>query len=118
MAIFIELKKNFAFLGIKPDGRSHFNEKHSIIVFLLAFCCSGMGSFMLFESKSLMDFVNSFYGTACSALNFSTYSSNVLKRTQIFGFLNRMEDIIKKRKFTSDFIDKNICFFKPDLSVN
>ena len=104
MAIFIELKKNFAFLGIKADGQSSFSVKQSIIAFLLACCSFGMGAFMLFEPKSLMEFVNSFYGTACSVLNFSTYSSNVLKRTKIFGFLARIEDIIKKRKFCSDFI--------------
>lgn len=99
MAIFIELKKNFAILGIKPDGQSRFNKKHSMIAFSFALCCVAMGAFILFEPKSLMEFTNSFYGAASAILNFFTFSSNVLKRTKIFGFLARIEDIIEKREF-------------------
>lgn len=102
MAIFTELKKNFAVLGIKPDGQSRFNKKHSMIAFSFALCSIAMGAFILFEPKSLMEFTNSFYGAACAILNFFTFSSNVLNRTKIFVFLDTIEDIIKKRKFYWD----------------
>lgn len=62
MAIFIKFKKYFAFLGIKPDGRSHFNATNLLIIFLCAFCFIGMSEFLFFEPKSLMEYGNSFYG--------------------------------------------------------
>lgn len=75
MVIFVELKKQLALLGIKPEGQSHFNIKNLMIVLSFAICFFAMGTFILFESKSLIDFSKSFYGTATSGLNVITYSS-------------------------------------------
>lgn len=96
MEVFIELKKHFAVLGIKSDGKSHFDIRNVIIVFLLTYCLIAMSAFILFEAKSLIDFANSFYEAASMGVGILTSSSNVLKRTRIFGLFTRFEDMIGK----------------------
>lgn len=115
--MFIELKKHLAFLGMKSDGKSHFNIKNIIILFLLTYCFVAMSAYILFESKSLLDFGNTFYGVACMGLNIFTFPSNVQKRTKIFELFTRFEDLIEKRKFypymlfSDDFISVKILEF-------
>lgn len=110
MAIFIELKKHFAFLGIKPDGQSHWNIKNKMIVFIFA-CCFITLRFNLFESKSLMNFESSFYGAAGGVYNIITFSSNVVKRTRIFGLFDRLEDMIAKRRFHPSAVSLDLLKF-------
>lgn len=98
MEIFIQLKKRFASLEIKPDGKSNFNTKHLMIIFLFAFCFIEMSAFFLFESKNIMESGISYLGATIFALNIFTFSSNILKRSDIFALIARFEDIIKKRE--------------------
>lgn len=103
MEVFVELKKRLAFLGIKPVEKSHFSLKNALIVFLLTYCSVAMSAFVFFESKSLIDFGNSFYGAASSTLNICTFSTLVMKSTKIFKIFRRLEDSIKKRKFDASY---------------
>lgn len=108
MDIFIHLKKRFISIGIVPDEKSNFNTKHLMIISLFACCFIGMITFILFESKSLMEFGLSFYGAATCGVNILTFSSNILERSKIFELITRFENIIEKRKFYSLFF----CFIR------
>lgn len=98
MEVFVELKKQFIAIGVKPNSKSNFNWLSVIIVLLLAWCFVGMSEFLLLEAKTMIDIGNSFYGAVCAALNILTYPSNVLKRNKIFDVITRFEDIINKRE--------------------
>lgn len=99
MEIFIELKKHFSFLGIKPNNKSNFSVKNVIIIFLLVFCFIVMSLYIVFESELLINTGNTFYGAASAPLNAITLSSNVLKKSKIFQLFKRFEEMIIRRKF-------------------
>lgn len=99
MEIFTELRQYFGILGIKPDKKSNFSAANVIIVFLLTLCCISMSLYIVFESESLISAGNTFYGAASAALNAITLSSNILKKSKIFDFFRRIEEMIMKRKF-------------------
>lgn len=104
MKIFIELKKRLALLGIKPisENRSKFIIKNVTILISFVSCFVAMCAFVLFEPKSLMDFGNSFYGAACTALNTISFSSNVLQSAKIFKLFSRLEEFVEEREFYSN----------------
>lgn len=104
MELFIELKKNLAFLGIKPDGKMNFNLQNIAIMLLFTCFLVGMTAFIIFKLNSIIDFVHLFYNESTVALNICTFSSNVVKRNEIFELFNRFEDVIKNRKFDPNFI--------------
>lgn len=104
LKIFVEVKKRFAFLSIEPENKSHFNKKHVMILSSFAFCLIAMSAFVFIEAKAVSeskDFVeigNAFYGASIMAVNMVTFSSNVLKSTQIFELITSLEDFINGRK--------------------
>lgn len=99
MKIFYELKKQFGFIGIKPNDKSNFNIKSLIILFLITFCFVTMSWYITFESESLITSANTLYGTLSLALNAITFSSNVLKKSKIFELFKSFEEMIISRRF-------------------
>lgn len=114
MKLFNKLKNYFAWLNIRPNQKQIFNANNVLALFLLAFCSASSTIQMIFEENSIVEIGNSFYYAICFLFCFVTLSSNILKQSKMFGFIDKLENIIENSQLqfeNTNYQFINLVFF-------
>lgn len=100
MRLFIELKKYFKIVGIKPNQKNSFSVENVVSLILFLYCFGAMITFLSFEhNKTFFDLGNAFYGAVSLTLNFFTLLSNVIKQPKIFKLIKNFEVLIENSEY-------------------
>lgn len=99
MKLFLECRKNFAFLGINSNQQTKVNGKLAATYIIQGISFIFGATFLFLKADTFQEYSNSAYITTSTSVSFAVFVNAVFKRTELFNYINSLDEFVEKSEY-------------------